>query len=368
MPTITIPAVRLDITLFGADGDLARNLASEDATITIRSEIDEPSFFYDFDPSQSPDEALEILITPNGFTLADVDAGGAFTGEQLDAELSLVKTDNGDFTLLNFFRESSDLIRLTNFFVLLQGDALPDVSTAEEYNAFLETINMFDVAPIPFAPGGDIPLLSIPSAVLLPDLPVTSGTSGPDAIEGTPDADVIEGLGGADSLSGGRGADSISGGGGRDVVLGQGGADTLEGGGGRDELRGGAGGDALSGGGGRDMLIGNGGKDALNGDGGRDQMNGGGGVDTLDGGRGADQLTGGGGRDFFVFATGDGRDRVLDYQDRRDKFMIEDGAASFSDLTILTLGDDTLIRFSNVRVIVEDTDSSLLDASDFLFG
>ena len=119
---------------------------------------------------------------------------------------------------------------------------------------------------------------------------------------------------------------------------------------------------------GRDVLFGNGGKDALSGDGGRDQLNGGGGRDTIDGGRGADQLTGGGGRDFFVFATGSGRDRVLDYQDGRDKFMIEAGAAGFSELTIVDLGEDALIQFSDVRVVVEDTDHLQLNAADFLFG
>ena len=368
MPTITIPAVRLDITLLAADGDLARTVTRQDATITIASEIDEPSFFYDFDPSQSPDEALEILITPNGFTLADIDAGGAFTGDQLDAELSLVQTDNGDFTLFNLFRESDDLTQVTNFFVRLAGDELPEISNAAEFNAFFESINMFDVAPLPFSPGGQIPLLSFPSASLQPDAPVLTGTSGPDVIEGDTGADVIDGLGGADTISGRRGDDSLSGGGGRDVVLGQGGFDTINGDGGADNLRGGGGADELFGGRGRDTLLGNGGRDALEGDGGRDQLIGGSGSDTLDGGRGADQLTGGGGRDFFAFSTGGGRDRVLDYRDGQDRFMIENGAGDFAGLAIIDLGDDALIRFSNVRIIVEDTDHLILDASDFLFG
>ena len=76
----------------------------------------------------------------------------------------------------------------------------------------------------------------------------------------------------------------------------------------------------------------------------------------------------GGGRDFFAFSTGGGRDRVLDYRDGQDRFMIENGASDFAGLAIIDLGDDALIRFSNVRIIVEDTDHLILDASDFLFG
>ena len=367
MPTITIPAIRLDITLLGADSDLARSVFRRDATITIEVENEEASFFYDFDPSQSPDEALEVFLFPEGFALSDVDVGGAFTADELSAEISLIQTDNGDFTLLNLFKESDDLTQITDFFVPLAGDPLPNITNAAQFNAFFNSINMFDVAPIPFSPLGTIPLLSIPSAAVREDLPLTQGTLEADVFQGGAEAEAFEGLGGADSINGGRGADSISGGGGRDQLLGQGGADTLKGGGGADELRGGGGGDSLSGGGGRDMLVGNGGKDALSGDGGRDQLSGGGGVDTLDGGRGIDLLTGGGGRDFFAFETGSGRDRVLDYQDRRDKFLIEGGASEFADLTILDLGDDAQFRFSNVRVTVEDTDHTLLDASDFIF-
>jgi len=51
-----------------------------------------------------------------------------------------------------------------------------------------------------------------------------------------------------------------------------------------------------------------------------------GGVDHLDGGAGGnDLITGGAGNDVFAFMSDFGADRATDYQDIRDKFMLEDG-------------------------------------------
>ena len=47
--------------------------------------------------------------------------------------------------------------------------------------------------------------------------------------------------------------------------------------------------------------------------------------------------------------------------------MIEGGADGFGDLIISQIGEDAMIRFSNVRIILENTDSDVLDASDFIF-
>lgn len=46
---------------------------------------------------------------PNGFELANVTFGGELTGDQLDAELSVINTNSGSLTVLNFFTESADL-------------------------------------------------------------------------------------------------------------------------------------------------------------------------------------------------------------------------------------------------------------------
>ena len=122
-----------------------------------------------------------------------------------------------------------------------------------------------------------------------------------------------------------------------------------------------------TGGAGQDFLAGNGGADLLRGGGGRDDLEGGGGRDTLNGGRSADELTGGGGRDVFQFRTGDGFDRITDFQQDRDRIEILRGADAFNDLDISQSGDDVLISFANVRVLVEDQDEGDFAASDFIF-
>ena len=194
-----------------------------------------------------------------------------------------------------------------------------------------------------------------------------TGGGGADDLSGGRGADLLQGGAGGDTLSGGAGRDTLEGGGGRDLLIGNGGQDVLRGNGGRDDLRGGGGGDLLDGGGGRDMLDGGGGKDALLGGGGRDVLQGAGGADTLTGGKGADVLTGGGGRDIFEFTRGDGRDRITDFDQLRDKIMIEDGADSFGDLVLTQVGANTVIRFANVLITVENERVEDFSAGDFLF-
>lgn len=132
----------------------------------------------------------------------------------------------------------------------------------------------------------------------------------------------------ADTLTGGDGDDAVSSLGGDDIVYGYEGADQLSGNDGNDELHGGPGGDTLLGGAGRDHLLGDAGQDVLRGgadgdqlDGGSeddqlygeegsDQLIGGDGNDVLEGGAGNDTLRGGAGDDIFVYAPGDGSDRI----------------------------------------------------------
>lgn len=219
--------------------------------------------------------------------------------------------------------------------------------------------------------------------VVIPPKPV--GTSGPDEFSGTSQADQFDGGGGDDTISGGGGGDTLSGGtgkdqidggggkdllqgnGGKDLLQGKGGKDTLEGGGGRDTLEGGGGKDLLDGGGGKDLLQGGGGKDTLDGGGGKDSMEGGNGRDEIIGGRGSDILTGGGGGDRFIFDRGNGRDTITDFQQGRDKIVIEGGANDFGDLRIIQVGDDVRIQIANTRVIVEDDLVSNFTDADFIF-
>lgn len=202
-------------------------------------------------------------------------------------------------------------------------------------------------------------------------------TAGPDLLVGTPGEDMIRGLGGDDTIIGRAGGDRLVGMAGDDLLIGHRGGDmligsrgddTLLGGAGADVLKGQIGDDLLIGEGGRDELIGGAGSDILEGSNGMDLLHGGRGDDLLHGGRGFDTLTGGLGRDTFHFEKGDRRDTVTDYTDGWDLIGIGRGARSFDDLEIVQRGDMAVIGFSNVQVMLENTDARDLDAADFVFS
>ena len=144
---------------------------------------------------------------------------------------------------------------------------------------------------------------------------------GDDTFRGSSAGDVAPGGRGNDRMDGRGGADRLDGEGGRDVLFGRGGADVLEGGGGSDRLIGGGGRDELIGGGGRDDLNGGRGADDLAGGRGGDRLKGGAGKDTLAGEGGNDVMTGGRGADMFVFDAG--KDRITDFDTRRDTLVLD---------------------------------------------
>lgn len=214
--------------------------------------------------------------------------------------------------------------------------------------------------------GDDIARLLSPN-VATTESDFLRGEAGDDSFRGMAGDDTINGFGGNDDLRGNGGRDKLNGAEGADTLLGGGGADTLIGGFGVDQLRGGGGRDKVNGGAGQDFVAGNGGADQLRGGGGSDDLEGGSGGDKLNGGRGADELTGGGGKDVFQFRTGDGFDRITDFQQGRDKIEIIRGAENFDDLAISQSEDDVLIAFANVRILVEDEDDGAFGAADFIF-
>ena len=130
----------------------------------------------------------------------------------------------------------------------------------------------------------------------------------------------------------------------------------------------------ITGGNGVDTVNGAGGDDKLLGLAGDDILFGGAGADRLDGGAGNDRLTGDGGKDTFVFRSGYGIDRILDFSaSGSNSDSIEIGGtpyASFAELqaagaisqaggnVVVTLGADTLtingVTIANI-------------ANDFLF-
>ena len=223
------------------------------------------------------------------------------------------------------------------------------------------------------------------------------GGNGQDELRGGNGNDMLRGGGGADSLWGGDDDDDLRGGSGNDSLDGDDGNDRLDGEDGRDELRGEAGNDSLLGGrdpdnlyGGNsndylnggwksDWLYGGNGQDELRGGNGNDMLRGGSGADALYGGAGADNLcggtqndvlTGGSDADIFVFAPGDGNDRITDFEDGSDRLDLTAlGFASFAAVRAAATdhGGDLLIDLGGgSSLLIEDFTRAQFDSGDLL--
>ena len=75
---------------------------------------------------------------------------------------------------------------------------------------------------------------------------------------------------------------------------------------------------------GADRLFGGTGNDRIEGGKGADRIKGDGGNDRITGGAGDDILSGAAGADRFVFADGDGRDRITDFRVETDRLLLDD--------------------------------------------
>ena len=132
-------------------------------------------------------------------------------------------------------------------------------------------------------------------------------------------------------------------------------------------LRGDDGEDELLGGGGGDRLLGGNDDDVLGGGGGPDRLNGDRGDDLLDGGGGIDRLTGGRGQDSFVISKKGGGDRITDFKNGKDLFLLA-GNLSFGQLDIRQNGKNTdiqLARNGSVLATLNGVNSTLIGAEDF---
>lgn len=203
------------------------------------------------------------------------------------------------------------------------------------------------------------------------------GGSGNDDLKGDGGDDIIEGGAGNDFIRGGREEDTLQGGDGDDVIRGQRNADRLEGGDGADNLKGGGGNDTLfgnlgndflkggsredelDGGFGNDKLFGNSFDDVLRGNRGDDTLNAGGDDDTLLGGSGNDWIKGGSGADVFVFYTGDGADRIVDFELGVDELHIDDTSTSAGSAAALVRAHgsvedgDAVLRLDGVTITLD---------------
>lgn len=139
--------------------------------------------------------------------------------------------------------------------------------------------------------------------------------------------------------------------------------DALVGTAGGDRIYGRSGNDTASGGDGSDLIMGNRGGDTLFGEGGRDRLFGGAGLDTIAGGTGNDRLDGGKGADVFVFAPGDGRDRIVGFGagDRIDLTAFE---AASGDIRVKEADGETQVRIGDVRIALVDVERHAIDRGD----
>lgn len=232
-------------------------------------------------------------------------------------------------------------------------------------------------------------------------MPLFTGTSAADTLNGGAGDDSIAGLGGADRLYGGGGADTLSGDLGDLVVDGGDGIDLARldlsavtaglrytvgpgaqtvagisvantehvdviGGRGADLFTGGALNDTLDGGAGADWLKGGGGDDLLIGGEGYDILEGGDGDDTLVGGASTDQLTGGAGNDLLIGGSGDA---PLDGGAGIDRAVLNFGteSAGFNFSVAANLAGPVVIRGTSVRN-VEQVDLISGGGSDTVTG
>lgn len=181
------------------------------------------------------------------------------------------------------------------------------------------------------------------------------GGQGDDMMDGGSGNDRMFGMGGNDRMTGGDGNDRMVGGKGRDTMQGDDGNDRMFGGDGVDTMFGGDGDDLVSGGDNNDMVLGGRGND---------RVSGGDGNDIVDGGKGRDVLSGGEGRDQFVFHKGDGRDRIVDFEDGVDLIDISSFGAATELPEVVDRGADAIVIYEGGRIVIEGA-AGLIDSHDF---
>ncbi len=181
---------------------------------------------------------------------------------------------------------------------------------------------------------------------------------GHDHVRGGAGADTIQTGVGDDIVFGGMGDDLIRLGGGDDWARGNRGDDLIIGAQGNDRLFGGPGDDVIRGGAGNDRIVGGRGDDRLYG---------GPGHDTIRGGKGDDIVTLGAGRDRFIFTSGDGTDRITDFDRAHDTLVL--------DPTLLGSGGGkaallALARWTpeGVGILFGDGDAIFLDGLETISG
>ena len=299
-------------------------------------------------------------------------------------------------------------------FVFLAGHGNDTISDFDDRTDTISLNGVADAADVTVANhGGDVRVMWSGGVIVLAseaqgsitaaDFNLTEGAVSRE-LTGTDDADTLTGGDGADTISGLGGGDELNGGAGDDVFVFASGhgsdtiADFMEGSdtisltgvedaagitianaggdvvatwsGGTiivaEELHGGitAADFGLTEGAVRRNLIGTENAETLTGGDEADTISGLGGNDTLDGGAGNDSLSGGGGEDAFVFASGHGRDTIIDFDAGEDRISL-DGTGEAADVTIVNSGVDVEVRWSGGIIVLASEEHGDITASNF---
>ncbi len=233
------------------------------------------------------------------------------------------------------------------------------------------------------------------------------GNDGVNVLHGLGGADLLRGFGGNDALFGGEGGDTLDGGTGIDTMSGGAGNDwylvdsaddvvtETAGGGTADQvlasvsyalaagvdverlatlLQTGTGAINLTGNDLAQRINGNDGNNVLSGLGGRDVLRGLAGNDTISGDEGNDTLSGGAGADTFVFTSGWGQDRIVDFEVALATEVIDLSAVveitDFADLVANHLSEQAghaVITVGASQIRLAGVSAASLTAEDFLF-
>lgn len=188
-----------------------------------------------------------------------------------------------------------------------------------------------------------------------------NGGSGDDFMLGGSTANTMFGGSDNDQMRGGLSGDIMRGNSGDDVIVGNQGADTLDGQDGDDIVWGGSGADIMFGGNGNDQLSGDGGDDVLFGQAG---------ADVIDAGAGDDRIRSNAGADTIVFKSGNGIDRVLDFEDGQDRIDVQSYFfGDFADVAGQLVQQGTNVRLIDGSDILIISNALLADFSgaDFIF-
>lgn len=223
------------------------------------------------------------------------------------------------------------------------------------------------------------------------------GYGGNDTLNGMNGADLLDGGEGDDVINGGSGVDTIYGGNGDDIIDGGSHGDIIDAGAGNDWVSGGFQSDQMDGGDGIDtidytytsvdltvdldaglaygtaagpgtetvvnfeIVVMGAGNDTVIGNASDNLLYGGNGSDIIIGGKGGDELTGGAGADHFIFNSGDGQDRITDFNVAEDIIELDLSVyTSRSELMgmlsehngyiVLNLGGGDSIRLDGVQL------------------